>query len=289
MTAALITLLLALGADPAEDLNCLTADERAQATLSAYLLREVHNTHEHRAQLSGEELTDRVRSLLGIAPLSELPEPTGVDLGRVQRETYHIDRLVLKTPTSVLPGLTFHPKEPRAGAYLYLHDSGKLADEAAMTEIEDLVAAGSVVVTIDLRGQGETASECSGRSPDRAGCNPLSADAQLASLLGRPLLGLHVEDTLAAGHFVAHYQTDEPREVHLIGVGQSGLTALHAAALRPDLFTTVTLHNTPRDWSSLIGEAAVGQQLTDIVPGALKLYDLPELVELLGVERVKWE
>jgi pimeloyl-ACP methyl ester carboxylesterase len=157
-----------------------------------------------------------------------------------------------------------------------------------------LVSKGSVVVTIDLRGQGETASsgrspDGSGRSPDRAGNDALTADSNLASLLGRPLLGLHVEDTLAAGHFVAYYQTDKPRDVHLIGVGQSGLTALHAAALRPDLFTSVTLHNTPREWSSLIHEAAPGQQLTGIVPGALTAYDLPDLVELIGAERVKWE
>ena len=226
------------------------------------------------------ELTDRVRALLGVAPVSELPKPTGVDLGRIQRETYHIDRLVLKTPTSVLPGLTFHAVDPQPGAYLYLHDSGKLGDSEPNGEIEKLVAEGYVVVTIDLRGQGETASA----EPDE-----LLGDWKnyyLSYLLGRPLLGLHVEDTLAAGHFVAYYQTDEPRDVHLVGVGQAGIAALHAAALRPDLFTSVTLRDTPRDWSSLVRESVPSKQVSSAVHGALTTYDLPDLVDLIGVQRV---
>lgn len=274
MTTAIVVLLLALGAEPAEDLRCLTADERAQATLTSLLQREADAARDRRTAVANENLADRVRALLGIPPLAELAEPTGVDLGRVQRETYHIDRLVLKTPTSVLPGLTFHPKEPRAGAYLYLHDDGKLTDSTALAEIEQLVAEGNVVVTIDLRGQGET-----------AGANDAQTRA-LAQLLGKSLLGMHVEDTLAAGHFVAYYQTSEPREVHLIGVGQSGVTALHAAALRPDLFTTVTLRETPNDWASVVSDPESEQRSPSTVPGALDLYDLPDLVTLIGAERV---
>jgi hypothetical protein len=276
MTTAIVALLLALGAEPADELKCLTDDERAQATLSSLLQREADGVRDRRTAVANDELADRVRTLLGIAPLSELPEPTGVDLGRVQRETYHIDRLVLKTPSSVLPGLTFHPKEPRAGAYLYLHEAGKLTDAVAIAEIEQLVAEGNVVVTIDLRGQGETA--------DAAG----SRVSALTELLGKSLLGMHVEDTLAAGHFVAYYQTSEPREVHLIGIGQSGVTALHAAALRPDLFTTVTLRDAPRDWASVVGDPAAAEKRIGTVRGALALYDLPDLVNLIGAERVTY-
>lgn len=290
MTAALLTLLLVLGAEPPENLDCLTPDERAQGTLSAQLQREADAARDRRTAASPAELTERIRMLLGIAPLSELPQPTGVDLGRIQRETYHIDRLVLRTPTSVLPGLTFHAVAPRAGAYLYLHDSGKLGDTQPGGPVEKLVAEDFVVVTVDLRGQGETAG--SGRSPDRDGDDPLATDCKagyLAQLLGRPLLGLHVEDALAAGHFVAYYQTDTPRDVHLVGVGQAGLAALHAAALRPDLFTTVTVRNTPRDWAALIRDAPSEQQLSSIVPGALTTYDIPDLVRLIGEDRVTWE
>ncbi|MFO1096142.1 MAG: hypothetical protein U0992_22975, partial [Planctomycetaceae bacterium] len=117
MTAVLLTFLFALGAEPAENLNCLTPEECAQAALDIQLLQQLQSARDRRSTPAPAELADQVRALLGIAPLSELPTPTGVDLGRIQRATYHIDRLVLKTPTSVLPGLTFHPKEPRAGAY----------------------------------------------------------------------------------------------------------------------------------------------------------------------------
>lgn len=57
------------------------------------------------------------------------------------------------------PGLTFHPPAPVDDAYLYLHDDGKQGDSGADGPIEKIIADGDAVVTIDLSGQGETASE----------------------------------------------------------------------------------------------------------------------------------
>ncbi|MCB9874401.1 MAG: acetylxylan esterase [Planctomycetaceae bacterium] len=103
-------------------------------------------------------MTERVRQRLGIRPLDELPLPKFEDKGRVQREDYHIDRLVLRTDSGVpIPGLTFHPVSPQDDAYLYLHDTGKLGDSQPDGPIENLLDDGYAVVTVDLSGQGETA------------------------------------------------------------------------------------------------------------------------------------
>lgn len=231
---------------------------------------------------SPEEMAGRVRALLGVRQNDQLQPPTWTDLGRVQRDGYHIDKLVLRTETSVLPALTFHPPEPRAAAYLYLHEEGKLADGAPGGEIEKLVREGSVVVAVDLRGCGETASDKLDRTLGRW------KTYYLAYLLGKPLVGLQVEDALAAAHFVAYYETKDPREVHVVGVGQAGLAALHAAALRPELITSVTLRNVPRDWSTVVRQTAPLGHLTGTVHGALAVYDLPDLVRLAGVDKVRY-
>ena len=140
-------------------------------------------------------------------------------------------------------------------------------------------------MSVDLRGQGETAT----RKRDE-----LLTDWKtyyLAYLLGKPLLGLRVEDALAAGHFVAYYQkpADKPRRVHLVGVGQAGVVALHAAALKPELFASVTLRKTPRDWSSVVERTVPSGQLDGVVHGALEVYDLPDLVRLVGKDKVRYE
>ncbi|MBI2480283.1 MAG: acetylxylan esterase [Planctomycetia bacterium] len=235
---------------------------------------------------SREAMAQKIRDRAGVRSDEELKPPKFEDAGRIQRGEYHIDRLLLRTDSGVpLAGLTFHPKSPQDDAYLYLHDSGKLGDSEPDGPIEQLVNDGYAVVSIDLRGQGETAS---GKRDE------LLTDWKtyyLAYLLGRPLLGLRVEDALASGHFVAYYQKpkDKPRRVHLVGVGQAGIVALHAAALRPELFASVTLRGTPRDWSSIVKQSVPSGQLDSALHGALEDYDLPDLVRLIGEDKVRYE
>jgi dienelactone hydrolase len=213
-----------------------------------------------------------VRKLAGVKPLSEIPPPKFDDVGRVDRDGYHIDKLVLKTASGVpLPGLTYHPPQPVEGAYLYLHDDGKAADGAPGGPIEKLVKEGHVVVAIDLRGTGETAF---GRPDALLG---QSKSYFLAYLLGQSLVGLHTEDALTGAQFVANYKTKTPRKVHLIGVGRAGIAALHTAAMEPDLFASVTLQGMPAAWSPLVAERVPAGMLTSSMHGALATYDLPDL------------
>lgn len=227
-----------------------------------------------------EEMAGRIRSIIGAPGNDDIGEPEWEDVGRVDREGYHIDKLILHTETSVLPGLTFHPPDPNEDAYLYLHEDGKIGDSEVGGEIEKLVEQGYVVVSVDLRGQGETAS----------GNDELLGDWKtyfLAYLLGKPLVGLQTADALAAAEFVAFYQTSEPRDVHLVGVGQAGVTALHAAALHPQRFASVTIRDAPQDWASVVREPVPAGRLTGTVHAALEVYDLPDLVRLAGEERVR--
>ena len=262
-------------------------DERSVFDLNAEREQQLATQRENLWKTkSREAMLDSVRERVGVRAIDELKPPTFVDVGRIQRDEYHIDRLILHTDSGVpLPGLTFHPESPQDDAYLYLHDDGKLGDSQPDGPIEQLVADGYAVVSVDLRGQGETAT---GKRDE------LLTDWKtyyLAYLLGKPLLGLRVEDALAAGQFVAYYQKpkDKPRHVHLVGVGQAGIVALHAAALRPELFASVTLRHTPRDWSSVVERSVPQGQLDSVVHGALQAYDLPDLVRLVGKDKVRYE
>ena len=233
-----------------------------------------------------DEMRNRVRELLNVRPNTELKPPSWKDAGRVERDGYHIDKLVMQTDSDVpIPALTFHPPSPSDEAYLYLHDDGKTGDSEAGGPVEQLVEDNFAVITVDLSGQGETAS---GKR------DPRLTDWKtyyLGYLLGQPLIGTRVEDALAAADFVAFYQKerDDPRKVHLVGVGQAGIVALHAAAMNPDLFASVTIRGTPSSWAEVVAAPNPEGQLDATVHGALKTYDLPDLVRLIGKDKVTFE
>lgn len=233
---------------------------------------------------SAAEALAKVRELAGVRPLDQLPEPKFEDIGRVDRDGYHIDKFVLTTDSPIpLPGLTYHPARPEDDAYLYLHPEGKAADGAVGGPIEKLLGEGRVVVSVDLRGMGETAPG----KPDALLGH--SRPFFLSYLLGQSVVGLQTEDAIAAGRFIAHYKVKKARKVHLVAVGSACIPALHAAALAPDLFTTVTLKEPLESWSSVVGAPVPAGQLTSTVHGALAFYDLPDLVKLVGIKKLKLE
>lgn len=278
---------------PPEELLCTESgqvlvslpDERSVFDLNAEYEAELQ---QRRSDLwktkTRTDLLTGIRKLIGLRPAAELQPPKFEDRGRVSREHYHVDKLLLQTDSGrLLPGLTFHPPAPVDDAYLYLHDSGKLGDSGPDGPIEKLMDEGYAVVSVDLSGQGETAY---GQR------DALLSDWKtyyLSYLLGQPLLGIRVDDALAAADFVAYYEKkrDNPRKVHLVGVGQAGIIALHAAALQPDLFASVTLRNTPDNWASIVRQHTPAGQLDSTVHGALAHYDLTDLKRLIGAEKLR--
>jgi hypothetical protein len=111
-----------------------------------------------------------------------------------------------------------------------------------------------------------------------------------AYLLGKSLVGLWTEDALTCGRFLASYETHgAPHKVHLVAIGQTGIPALHAAALEPDLFASITLRRTLTSWAEVVCTPTAAIQLPAVVHGALKTYDLPDLVASLGSGKVTIE
>jgi dienelactone hydrolase len=232
-------------------------------------------------EASTEEVRQVVRDVLGVDPIASIEKPRMEKIGRVMRDGYHIDKLVLWTDAGLpIPILTYHPEEPQEEAYLYLHGLGKTADGAIGGPIERLVSEGYVVVAADLLGFGETA---------RQNQDELMGDWKnyyLAYLLGESFVALRTEDVLRAGRWVAEYETEIARKVHLVAVGAAGVPALHAAALEPTMFATIELRDTIASWRDIVAESVPTGKLMSTIHGVLGKYDLPDLIQVAGIDKV---
>ena len=234
-----------------------------------------------------DQALEKVRDICGIRKLSELPEPEVEDVGRVERENYHIDKLIIRPEEGIyLPGLLFVPnKATPDGIVLYVHELGKSAEAQSGGAIEKLVGAGQAVLAVDVRGTGETKQDNQGYfKPDFGGDGQ---DVFTAYMLGRSFVGMRAEDVLVCARYAAQKVIPgQAKGVDLIAVGNVSVSALHAAALEPEVFGAVTLINMLVSWSNVIQNHTTQNQLINAVHGVLTTYDLEDLLATLPTDKV---
>lgn len=222
----------------------------------------------------------KVRELARIRPLAELPPFTSTAGDTLQRGPVRIEKLTLRNAEgTVLPALLFRPGIASTGFRLYLHGDGKRAEAGPGGSLEALARTGETVLAVDVRGLGEM--QRGKRSPGfEALTEPNWKSATLAYLLGQSLVGMRTEDILACARFASE-KWNQGRPVHLTGLGEAGIPALHAAALEPQLFASTRLERTLRTWTDVTSTPRTRNQQVNAVHGALRFYDLPDLVSTL--------
>jgi cephalosporin-C deacetylase-like acetyl esterase len=252
----------------------------------------------------------KVRQISGIRPVEELPELEWEEVGTLARDGYQVHRLILAPEPGIrLPALAFVPGTPAPAADLYLHAEGKAADAEPGGPIEELVRRGHLVLAVDLRGIGET--HPTGKHSYSGYLPPDWRESTMAYLLGTSYLAMRAEEILQCARFLAGYQPSAspgamgglsalapadnkggqaahatPRPVHLLSIGRTGPAALHAAALEPNLFQSVTLRNSLVSWSQVVRTPLSQNQFVNLVHGALRTYDLPDLAGTLTPEKL---
>lgn len=230
------------------------------------------------------KVLDEVRRITGIRKLADLPKPKSTNNGKIQRDGYHIDKIILQPETGIpIPALLFIPDTPKGDTYLYLHADGKHTDAQPGGPIEKLVTQGHTVLAPDLSGIGETTP--TGKHSYGSYLPPDWRESTIAYLLGTSLLAIRAEEIQLCVRFASTIDNaSPPRPVHLISIGRTGPPALHAAALEPDLFAHVTLRNSLFSWADVVRTPQSKNQFVNLVHGALRVYDLPDLLETFPAE-----
>jgi cephalosporin-C deacetylase-like acetyl esterase len=242
-----------------EDLQCTKSGhvvlEFQEKTPYHYTAELADKLAAKRSPLSANDLQHEVRRLIAL----EGPVPPATVKGRIFEPE----------PGIKIPGVRVG-KGPRV---LIVHGGGK---SKARASIEQWTAAGREVVAVDLRGMGETEPE----APHRGLANfftPEWKEAYISFNMNRPILGQRVRDLLS----VAAALDEDGRGIELVGIGTAAPVALHAAVLDPRI-RRLTLEEMVVSWTAVAKTAITHDQLSNVVPGALKSYDLPDLAAALA-------
>ena len=162
-------------------------------------------------------------------------------------------------------------------------DAGKatLADSTAWlrTQLKHY----DTVLLADLRGQGEIADPAAALDPKYY--NREYRPALLGLHLGLPLLYQRAADALQLAHYASETRGGV-RIADLYAVGpSSALVALHVASCGGSV-GLVRLQALPASWQERLARPTVHDAYSDVVPGVLLHYDVPDLVRALG-KRIK--
>lgn len=252
-------------------------DEVSVGELNLRRARELQSQRDaFRRDHSPEQAVDRIRRLLRIR--DPLPKAATRRVAKLTHAGCRVEKLILRRADDVpLPALLVTPldaKCPKLPATLIVDASGK---SATIKRALRLAASGRVVLTVDLRGYGETRDTGSNAKY----FNHEQYTGYLAMHIGRPLLGQRVEDLLAAVDALAALARVDTENMELLGIRSAGPVALHAAVLDRRI-TSLRMEQSIRSWiDGVVARPLERDLIGHVVPGALCWYDLPDLVELL--------
>ena len=230
------------------------------------------------------DVRSRIRAVLGVDA-----QPGGPSKGRVlavvRKPAYRAEQFEIESDREIrVPGWLLTPDAAGASTptVLYVGEGAAWNSVAEDALAERLCAAGRCrVAVIDVRGRGD----CSIAFPQRGRfyfANRITNEAYLTwftLMLGRPLLGGQVYDTLRALEYLRSRQ-DIRGDLSLVGDGAHGVIALYAAAL--DGRTGVALRQTVTDYRSLAVAERYTQPFGIYAYGVLREFDLPDVASAVA-------
>jgi hypothetical protein len=206
--------------------------------------------------------------------------------GVLQRSGYRIEKLVYESePGMRIPSLLYVPDTPggRKPAAIYVHGAGKAA---AHSDIEDLVKGGLMVLSIDARGMGET------RSISDEGASGWSRyfgdfeSTMTGMLTGKPLVAMRAEDVSRGVDVLAGRPEVDAERITAFGYGAGAVPVLYAAAFDPRI-RKVALERMLLSYEAVVSGRIHQGVFENAVRGALRHYDLPDLVRWLSPRPVR--
>ena len=223
-----------------------------------------------------------IRRLLS---LDDTTKTVRVELtGTNTRNSINYQRMILRRGTQMpLPALLLLPAGAPNKLIIWLPGQGKnkLLDSTAI--LQGYLASGAAVLTADLRGLGETEDRAEFNDPkyyNREYRNDL-----LALHTGRNIVGQRTADIKTLFDLVAADARLSNLPVDVYASGGAAVPALHAACLWRRI-NHWTLQLPLRSYREVFERPTAKDWYMNIVPGVLNYYDLPDLVQMAGANKI---
>jgi cephalosporin-C deacetylase-like acetyl esterase len=193
---------------------------------------------------------------------------------RIEKLTYESE------PGIIIPALLYLPegKERKLPAILYADGRGKEVGAGTGSDIEQFVRSGFVVLTIDLRGCGETAT-----TPNPEQANEMYRyfgdydSAMTALLIGKTLVGMRARDICRGADLLGSRPEVDSERIYGFG-GEGGAVPMLYASVFDSRFKQIILEGALSSYESIVTRRIHRKVFEQIVPQALKYYDLQDLV-----------
>lgn len=161
---------------------------------------------------------------------------------------------------------------------LLVDDRGKTVEASQGGLIEKWISQGRIVLSIDVRGFGETEDN----HYDSKFFNVNRRVIVMALHIGKPIMGQRINDVLSALDFLSGLKETNQSKFVIVGIGRAGPIVLHAAVL-DNRIKQVVIKNSIKSWiDDVVARPTQPNLASYVVPGALKMYDLPDLAKLLA-------
>ena len=262
--------LTSLGGRSVVQLNA----DRAEASISkSEFLNASMNTAKVRAQAE--------KALAGLLalPQQRLPLHSRVRSSN-PRNSVVIEEVQFESePGMRIPGWFLRPSTSRhrLPTVLYLTDDGEDDVVAEPGSMDRVLAAGYAVCAISPRGLGLTVLRFPGAGPHYYGGLPLEERfAWTCLVMGRPIVGQKVWDTLRAIDYLISRPDVDASTIRIVGVGSLGLAAMMAALLDQRV-RSVLVDRTLVSYASILQSETYSVDLAWFVPGILRKFDLPQI------------
>ncbi len=282
-----------------QDLLCTPQGQVAglnSRTVMSFTQERSRALAQSRSTVSGNELLEKVRTVLRVPQLSSSPDYRILrPLGKARQ---YLKSNATAYAVETEPGVQAivsrlsdepHFSRPTRGnrrATLYIAHQSSDAELRGESFVKELVEAEPLTpfFACDVRGIGESRPDtCGGGETFR---RPYGSDyfyAIHSIMLDRPYLGQKVFDVLSV---LSWLRAEGHTHVHLCGMGWGAIPAAFAALLS-DQVVQVTLKQSLASYSAVAESDDYDWPLSSFVPGGLAHFDLPEVYAALKVKQLR--
>ena len=265
-----------------EELRC-TATGQVSTSLGG---ESVFTLNQKRlAQLKASRLTrpadlpGKVREVIRYEPPSGPLQVTSY--GAITRSGYRIEKLIYESePGIFIPSLLYVPDAgaSKKAAVLMVTGDGKAA---SASEAEQFAASGTVVLSIDMRGTGETRVDADVNSREFDHYFGDFNNTMTALLVGKTMAGMRALDISRGVDVLTSRKEVDPNQVYGYGKDEGALPLLYATVLDGRI-RRVMLDGMLVSYESVVNSRVSRRILEGVAPGMLKYYDLQDLVAAMA-------